>query len=45
MAITVNIYYSGADGNAKSFAEEMLSKGIVNEIRKEKGNLRYEYSL
>ena len=43
MAITVNIYYSGADGNAKRFAEEMLSKGIVNEIRKEKGNLRYEY--
>ena len=43
MAITVNIYYSGADGNAKRFAEEMLSKGIVDEIRKEKGNLRYEY--
>ncbi|MBR2078830.1 MAG: antibiotic biosynthesis monooxygenase [Clostridia bacterium] len=43
MAITVNIYYSGTDGNAKRFAEEMLSKGIVNEIRKEKGNLRYEY--
>lgn len=43
MAITVNIYYSGTDGNAKRFAEEMLSKGIVNKIRKEKGNLRYEY--
>lgn len=43
MAITVNIYYSGTDSNAKRFAEEMLSKGIVNEIRKEKGNLRYEY--
>lgn len=43
MAITVNIYYSGTDGNAKRFAEEMLSKGIVDEIRKEKGNLRYEY--
>lgn len=43
MAITVNIYYSGTDGNAKRFAEEMLSKGIVDEIRREKGNLRYDY--
>lgn len=43
MAITVNIYYSGTDGNAVKFAEEMLSSGIVDEIRKEKGNLRYDY--
>lgn len=43
MAITVNVYYSGTDGNAVKFAEEMLSSGIVDEIRKEKGNLRYDY--
>lgn len=43
MAITVNIYYSGTDGNAVKFAEEMLSSGIVDEIRQEKGNLRYDY--
>lgn len=43
MAITVNIYYSGENGNARKFAEEMLSLGIVDEIRKEEGNLRYEY--
>lgn len=43
MAITVNIYYSGTDGNAVKFAEEMLSSGIVDEIRREKGNLRYDY--
>lgn len=43
MAITVNIYYSGTNGNARKFAEEMLSEGIVDEIRTEKGNLRYEY--
>lgn len=43
MAITVNIYYSGTDGNAVKFAEEMISNGIVDEIRKEKGNLRYDY--
>ena len=43
MAITVNIYYSGKNRNARKFAEEMLSCGIVDEIRAEKGNLRYEY--
>jgi len=43
MAITVNIYYSGVEGNAKKFAEEMVSSGIVREIREEEGNLRYEY--
>lgn len=43
MAITVNIYYSGVNGNAKKFAEEMVSSGIVNDIRSEGGNIRYEY--
>lgn len=43
MAITVNIYYTGKSGNARKFAEEMTSSGIVDEIRAEKGNLRYEY--
>ena len=43
MAITVNIYYHGNDGNAKKFAEEMIASGIVKNIRGEPGNLRYEY--
>lgn len=43
MAITVNIYYSGENGNAKKFAEEMISSGIVRDIRAEEGNLKYEY--
>lgn len=43
MAITVNIYYSGVNGNAKKFAEEMVSSGIVSDIRAEAGNIRYEY--
>lgn len=43
MAITVNIYYSGVNGNARKFAEEMVSSGVVSEIRAEDGNLRYEY--
>lgn len=43
--ITINIYYSGTNGNARKFAEEMISSGIVDEIRAEKGNLKYEYFL
>ncbi len=45
MAITVNIYYSGQNGNAVKFAKEMVSSGIVEAIRSEKGNLRYDYFL
>lgn len=43
MAITINIYYTGENGNAKKFAEEMISSGIVDNIRAESGNIRYEY--
>lgn len=43
MSITVNIYYTGKDGNARKFAEEMVSRGIVEAIRAEEGNERYEY--
>lgn len=43
MAFTINIYYTGSNGSAKQFAEEMISSGIVDEIRSKKGNLRYEY--
>ncbi len=45
MAITINIYYSGTYGNARKFAEEMLLSGIVDEIRAQEGNLKYEYFL
>ena len=43
MAITVNLYYTGKDGAAKAFANEMVSSGTVSAIRAEEGNLRYEY--
>lgn len=43
MAITVNIYYNGVNGNARKFAEEMMASGAVRDIRAEEGNLRYEY--
>lgn len=39
----MNIYYSGVNGNAKKFAEEMVSSGVVGDIRAENGNLKYEY--
>ncbi len=43
MAITVNLRYTGQDGNARKFAEEMTAGGTVAAIRAEAGNLRYEY--
>ena len=43
MSITVNIYYTGRDGSARKFAEEMVSSGIVEEVRAEEGNLGYAY--
>jgi quinol monooxygenase YgiN len=43
MSITVNLKYTGTDGNARKFAEEMISSGTVDAIRAEEGNLKYEY--
>lgn len=43
MAITVNIYYSGVNGSARKFAREMISSGVVSDIRAEDGNLKYDY--
>ncbi len=43
MSIVVNIYYTGQNGSARKFAEEMISKGIIDKIRAEEGNERYEY--
>lgn len=45
MAVTVNIYYSGVNGNARKFAEEMIASGVVDAIRAEDGNIRYEYFI
>ena len=41
--ITVNLYYTGSNGSARAFAEEMIQSGVVSAIRAEEGNLRYEY--
>ncbi len=43
MSLTINIYYTGENGNAKKFAEEMVKTGVVDRVRAEKGNKKYEY--
>ncbi len=43
MSLTINIYYTGENGNAKKFAKEMIESGLVDRIRTEEGNERYEY--
>ena len=45
MSITINIYYTGENGSAVKFAEEMEKSGIADKIRAEKGNLRYDYFI
>ena len=43
MSLIINIYYTGKNGSARKFAEEMISSGIVDRVRNEEGNERYEY--
>ena len=43
MAITINIYYTGRQGSAMDFAQEMTQSGVVSAVRSEPGNLKYEY--
>lgn len=43
MSITVNLYYTGRNGSARQFAEEMMKSGVVQRVRAEEGNERYEY--
>ena len=41
--ITLHLYYTGSNGAARGFAEEMTRRGVVDAIRAEEGNLRYAY--
>lgn len=41
----VNLYYTGNNGSAQKFVEEMESSGIADAIRKEEGNEKYDYLL
>lgn len=45
MSIAMNLYYTGTNGSARRFAEEMEHSGIADLIRREAGNLRYEYFI
>lgn len=41
--LTVIIFYNGKENNLKCFVDEMISSGTVANIRKEDGNIRYDY--
>lgn len=43
MSLLIHIFYTGINGTARRFADEMLSSGTVAKIRAEEGNLRYDY--
>ena len=43
MSIVMNLYYTGENGNARRFAEEMERSGTADLIRQEIGNERYAY--
>ena len=43
MSITMNLYYTGKDGNARKYAEEMEQSGTAALIRAEDGNEKYDY--
>ena len=45
MSIVVNLYYTGTNGSARKFAEEMETSGTADRIRAEEGNERYAYFL
>ena len=45
MSIVVNLRYTGVNGNAAKFAQEMEQSGTADLIRAEDGNLRYEYYI
>ncbi len=43
MSLLIHIFYTGRNGAARQFAEEMLASGTVDKICAEEGNLRYSY--
>lgn len=43
MSLTVMLSYTGKNGSARRFAEEMEKSGIADRIRAEKGNEKYRY--
>lgn len=43
MSIRVIVYYTGKDGSARKFVEEMENSGNAELVRAEPGCLKYEY--
>lgn len=43
MSIMVHLYYTGKNGSARRFVEEMESGGTAEAIRSEAGNEGYDY--
>lgn len=43
MSITIHLYYTGKDGAARSFAQEMTSSGLADAVRSQPGCERYAY--
>ena len=43
MSITMNLYYTGENGSARKFAEEMEESGTAAQIREKAGNEKYDY--
>ena len=43
MSLTVNLYYTGKNGDARKFAKEMEDSGVAKRIRAEEGNEKYDY--
>lgn len=41
--LTILLRYRGKEGSALLFSREMHESGLMEEIRKEKGNIRYEH--
>lgn len=41
--LTINIRYTGENGNARKYVEEMESSGIAARIRAIEGCIRYDY--
>lgn len=45
MSIVMHLYYTGSNGSARRFAEEMERSGTADLIRKEDGNEGYRYFI
>ena len=42
MAITINIFFTGRNGNAKTFVKRMTQSKVVDQINTETGHIKYE---